>query len=281
MTYREVWQGLTALYGEGEAKAIADYLLDVRFGMTKADILCGGVEALSSQDESELNAMLMRLQKAEPVQYVLGQAEFRDRKFRVCSGVLIPRPETEELCEWIMSEYESKEGIDVLDICTGSGCIAVSLALDMKDKSNVHAWDISDEALAIAKENAKTLNADVHFEKRDALSLVPETCRWDIIVSNPPYICNKEKESMSANVIDYEPSIALFVPDSSPLLFYKAISDYAASSLKKGGNLYFEINPIYVEDIKTVLISLDFTDIEVKEDMLGKQRMMKACMGSR
>ena len=291
-TYQQLWQSLTPLYDAGEAQAIVRTVLDVEYGMTLTDIICGKVNELSSDEERNLEEIITRLQNGEPVQYVLGEADFAGRTFHVEPGVLIPRPETAELCQWIEENVSSLEADDpkqILDICTGSGCIAITLGLTIPN-SEVTGWDISEDALRIAQGNMEMLKAgNVRIEYQDALML-PEAAEiseaaepdsalaknWDIIVSNPPYICEKEKADMEKNVLEHEPSIALFVPDEDPLKFYRAIAEYASSALKPEGALYFEINPIYEKETREMLQSLGFKDIETKDDAFGKKRMMKA-----
>lgn len=273
MTYRELWRTLEPLYGNGEARAVTDYVLDVCFGLSKADILCGAVEEMTAEKTVELNKIFNRLTKGEPVQYVLGRAEFSGRWFNVRPGVLIPRPETEELCAWITADSKASGNPKVLDIGTGSGCIAITLQLDMPE-SKVTAWDISADALDAARENAQQLGANVNFVKQDALNAKPEG-EWDVIVSNPPYICEKEKKDMAVNVLEHEPHKALFVPDADPLLFYRAITRLAVQTLNKGGRLYFEINPIYADDTCRMMRAEGMTAVELRSDMYGKQRMAK------
>lgn len=285
-TYQEFWQSLTPLYDAGEAQAIVRTVLDVEYGMTLTDIICGKVNELSSDEERNLEEIITRLQNGEPVQYVLGEADFAGRTFHVEPGVLIPRPETAELCQWIeeeVSSLEADERKQILDICTGSGCIAITLGLNIPN-SEVTGWDISEDALRIAQGNVEMLKAgNVRIEYQNALML-PKAAEvesslskgWNIIVSNPPYICEKEKADMEKNVLEHEPSIALFVPDEDPLKFYRAIAEYASSALKSEGALYFEINPIYEKETREMLQSLGFKDIETKEDAFGKKRMMKA-----
>lgn len=285
-TYQQFWQSLTPLYDAGEAQAIVRTVLDVEYGMTLTDIICGKVNELSSDEERNLEEIITRLQNGEPVQYVLGEADFAGRTFHVEPGVLIPRPETAELCQWIeeeVSSLEADERKQILDICTGSGCIAITLGLNIPN-SEVTGWDISEDALRIAQGNVEMLKAgNVRIEYQDALML-PKTAEaesslskgWNIIVSNPPYICEKEKADMEKNVLEHEPSIALFVPDEDPLKFYRAIAEYASSALKSEGALYFEINPIYEKETREMLEELGFKDIETKEDAYGKKRMMKA-----
>lgn len=273
MTYRELWRTLEPLYGNGEARAITDYVLDVCFGLSKADILCGAVDEMTAEKTAELNKIFGRLTEGEPVQYVLGRAEFCGRWFDVRPGVLIPRPETEELCAWITADSKASASPKVLDIGTGSGCIAITLQLDMPE-SKVTAWDISADALDVARENAQQLGANVNFVKLDALNAKPEG-EWDVIVSNPPYICEKEKKDMAVNVLEHEPHTALFVPDADPLLFYRAITRLAVQTLNKGGRLYFEINPIYADDTCRMMQAEGMTAVELRSDMYGKQRMAK------
>ena len=296
-TYQQLWQSLTPLYDAGEAQAIVRTVLDVKYGMTLTDIICGKVNEISADEERKLEEIIIRLQKGEPVQYVLGEADFAGRTFHVEPGVLIPRPETAELCQWIekdmiektiVSSEDSPEDSSgnspqatddarrILDICTGSGCIAITLGLNIPN-SEVTGWDISEDALRIAQGNVEMLKArNVRIEYQDALALPKAAEAADLIVSNPPYICEKEKADMEKNVLEHEPSLALFVPDEDPLKFYRAIAEYASSALKSGGALYFEINPIYEKETREMLLKLDFKDIETKEDAFGKKRMMRA-----
>ena len=391
MTYEALWHRLSSLYDAGEAKAIVRLVLDVRFGMSFTDILCGKVSELSSDDQTELEKIMLRLEKGEPVQYVLGVAEFCGKQFRVSPSVLIPRPETEELCgmvgdfvgdfveggRWnVEGEMFEEEGVieeggrrkeegeylipekgqiipkeeqiipeegqiileeehiipekgkiilekddrirekedrirdkedrirekefRILDIGTGSGCIAITLALGIPG-AKVTAWDISDDALHIAKQNAHTLGADVLFEKRDILNISPSTfhiphsssnvpssnispssfllppsSKYSIIVSNPPYICHKEQPAMEKNVLEHEPHLALFVPDNDPLLFYRAIANYAIEALRTGGMLFFELNPVYANDTEKMIQELGFKNTELRKDQFGKLRFLKA-----
>ena len=300
-TYQQFWQSLTPLYDAGEAQAIVRTVLDVEYGMTLTDIICGKVNEISADEERKLEEIIIRLQKGEPVQYVLGEADFAGRTFHVEPGVLIPRPETAELCQWIEKDMIEKSIVSsgdssedspedssgnspqatddaklILDICTGSGCIAITLGLNIPN-SEVTGWDISEDALRIARGNVEMLKArNVRIEYQDALALPKAAEAADLIVSNPPYICEKEKADMEKNVLEHEPSLALFVPDEDPLKFYRAIAEYASSALKSGGALYFEINPIYEKETREMLLKLDFKDIETKEDAFGKKRMMRA-----
>ena len=286
MTYNELWRQLTQVYDDYEAKAIARMVYEVRFGLMPSDLFIGKDTQLSTDDQKLLAEITQRLLTGEPIQYVLGEAEFGGRTFHVEPGVLIPRPETYELCQWIMEERRGKreEGrnTSILDIGTGSGCIACTLAAELAD-AEVTAWDISDDALRIATENAKRTDVHVSFEKVDVLdtSLLnrerPAT-GLDIIVSNPPYICNKERATMERNVLEHEPELALFVPDDDPLLFYRTIARFAAKTLNPGGALYFEINPLYVSEMQQMLSEEGFSHTEIRNDQFGKQRFTKSCL---
>ena len=283
MTYRELWQSLTSRYTEPEAKAVARYLLEVGYGLSMTDILSGGAERLPA-DEMEENRR--RLLNGEPVQYVIGKAEFGGRIFKVSPAVLVPRPETYELCQWVEKEERGKRreerDYSLLDIGTGSGCIAITLALDMP-YAKVEAWDISEKALNIARQNAESLNAQVHFRQVDALneptedpSLFTLHSSLNIIISNPPYICKQEATAMEAHVLDHEPHQALFVPDDDPLLFYRAIAQYGMTALVAGGWLYFEINPLYHEVLEKMLDEMGYFGIEMRKDQFGQWRFARA-----
>ena len=372
MTYNQLWKRLTAIYNEREAQAIVRTVLDALFGMSLTDICLGKVTQLSADDTTRLEKIMQRLEKSEPVQYVLGAEWFAGRLFDVAPGVLIPRPETEDLVKWACDEAKEKEKEDnskeergkeekevskkgeaqkkeeqplssplkekkeglrkgkdaskkeeqplssplkekkeglrkgedapqkeeqhlssllknnkevsekgeevphpsILDIGTGSGCIAITVALALP-QARVTAWDISTDALAIAAGNAHRLGASVRFEHQDALNAPDDEERWDVIVSNPPYICDRERADMSDNVLSYEPELALFVPDSDPLLFYRAIARYASKALKPGGRLLFETNTAYVHEVAQTMADEGFTAIEVRNDCFGKPRMVK------
>lgn len=284
MTYDEMWRSLTSVYDEGEAKAVAKLALEELFGLSTADIYSGKVSELSPKDEESLREITRRLAAAEPVQYVTGRETFCQRQFRVEPGVLIPRPETEELCRWALESlttggmfgHSLGGGKRVLDIGTGSGCIAITIALDAP-LADVEAWDISPAAISTAKDNAWWLGAKVEIRKRDCLACgAEEEPVWDMIVSNPPYVCDSERKDMERNVLDYEPETALFVPDSDPLRFYKAIADYGTSALRNGGELYFEGNPAYTEDMVAMLRQKGYTAIETRQDQFGKERFVRA-----
>ena len=282
MTYNDLWRLLAQIYDEGEAKAIARMTYEERFGLSLSDIYLGKDTQLSADCQIDLEEIAKRLLQGEPIQYILGQAHFCGRTFMVNKHVLIPRPETEELCLWKPHPLPSPkgDGAKILDIGTGSGCIAITLAA-MYPKAKVTAWDISTEALEVARENARRNNVHVSFEQVDALHLTSDILHqtsslFSLIVSNPPYICNKERARMEDNVLKHEPHLALFVPDDDPLLFYRAIAQYSQKALKEDGWLYFEINPAYADSLWQLLSKLSYHDIEIKEDQYGKQRMIRA-----
>ena len=220
--------------------------------------------------------MLSRLQKNEPIQYVLGKETFCGLDFEVDSNVLIPRPETRELVEWIVADRKLDASCRILDIGTGSGCISISLAKFLSG-AEVEAWDISEGALEVARRNAVRNAVEVLFRQQDVLYVLPGDTRYDVIVSNPPYITEKEKLDMDANVLDWEPFTALFVPDADPLLFYRKIAELGLSMLNIGGALYFEINRAYGQETVSMLERLSYKQIELRKDEWGNDRMVKAC----
>ena len=273
MRYDEIWHRLATVYKQGEAKAVARMLLEEKFGMTHADILCGGVETLSADDTLWLESAVARLERSVPVQYVLGETMFCGNRIAVGEGVLIPRPETEWLVERAVAIADGAKDAKprVLDIGTGSGCIAVSVKKALPG-AYVEAWDVSADAIDIAEVNALRLNADISFRETDVLKAQPGDERWDIIVSNPPYVCDSERDGMDANVLEYEPATALFVPDSDPLLFYRAITRYAAATLNDGGRLLFECNTRFAKDTAELMRAEGFADAAVADDCFGMPR---------
>lgn len=295
MTYHDICQRLTPLYGPQEAKAMTRMLLEDLFSLSFADILRGATEHLSDADTLRLQQSVARLLDSEPLQYVTGTAFFCGHPFHVAPGVLIPRPETEWIVDTAVNLVTSSAP-RILDIGTGSGCIAISISLALADRHcHTEAWDISEDALRIATDNAERLGAEVKFRRRDALRLEEDfpaeenqggaevliadnasSASWDIIVSNPPYICNREAADMHANVLRHEPHLALFVPDTDPLLFYRAIARYAMRSLRKGGWLLFECNTLYAHDTARMASDMGFATSVVEDDCFGKPRFVKA-----
>ena len=225
--------------------------------------------------DRRLEDALDRLAKGEPLQYIIGYTPFCGLKFRVDGRVLIPRPETAELVEWVAADG-IKAGA-ILDIGTGSGCIAITLAHRLPG-CKVHGWDISDAALEVACDNNRLNGTYVEFSNADILTAQAQDCRYDVIVSNPPYVLESEKAQMENRVLDYEPHTALFVPDADPLLFYRAIAEFGKKALVRGGALYFEINPLESEAMKSMLSDAGYHDIEIRKDIFEKQRMIKAVL---
>ena len=351
MTYSEIWHRIATSYDDGEARAIARILIEELFGLSYADIVCGATEQLSADDTLRLDTAVRRIEQGEPLQHVLGYADFCSNRFCVNGSVLIPRPETEwlvdegaKLMDGCIASDETQHKAPhspkrILDIGTGSGCIAISLKLRLGD-AYVEAWDISEEALRTAESNAQALKAEVVFRKRDALkaevvfrkrdalkaekegcseeeclqggalvssaptgqamdsinsnegalvSSAPTeqamdsinyseanilTAPWDLIVSNPPYICDSERSAMDDNVLLHEPHTALFVPDDDPLRFYRAIARAGRRTLRPGGRLYFEIYERFADAMRRMLGEEGYTDTEVREDLNGKPRMI-------
>ena len=310
MTYSEIWHRIATSYDDGEARAIARILIEELFGLSYADIVCGATEQLSADDTLRLDTAVRRIEQGEPLQHVLGYADFCGNRFCVNGSVLIPRPETEwlvdegaKLMDGCIASDETQHKAPhspkrILDIGTGSGCIAISLKLRLGD-AYVEAWDISEEALRTAQNNADALKAEVVFRKRDALRAEGECLQggalvssapteqamdyeasttaapWDLIVSNPPYICDSERSAMDDNVLLHEPHTALFVPDDDPLRFYRAIARYALLTLNIGGSLLFECNTRYAEATGTMLRDMGFEEVTVSDDCFSLPRFVR------
>ena len=314
MTYSEIWHRIATSYDDGEARAIARILIEELFGLSYADIVCGATEQLSADDTLRLDTAVRRIEQGEPLQHVLGYADFCGNRFSVNSSVLIPRPETEwlvdegaKLMDGCIASDETQHKAPhspkrILDIGTGSGCIAISLKLRLGD-AYVEAWDISEEALRTAESNAQALKAEVTFRKRDALKAEEECLQggalvssaptgqtkdsinsneasttaapWDLIVSNPPYICDSERSAMDDNVLLHEPHTALFVPDDDPLRFYRAIARYALLTLNIGGSLLFECNTRYAEATGKMLRDMGFEEVTVSDDCFSLPRFVR------
>lgn len=276
MTYKQLSDLLLPTYGEREAKSIARLVMERRFGLSLADICMGKDTELSANDGKELEKIAHRLLTGEPVQYVLGSEWWRGREYAVGPSVLIPRPETEQLVTLALAcDAAQRPHPAVLDIGTGSGCIAVSMALELPG-SQVEAWDVSSQALSVAQANAKRLGAEVRFRLQDALCAPCDERAWDIIVSNPPYVCDSEKAQMHPNVLQHEPWTALFVADADPLLFYRHIANYAARALNCGGSLLFETNTRFAHDVQALMQQLGFGGVATHDDCFGMPRFVWA-----
>ena len=277
MTIREMrtWLAadLEATVGADEAKAIADAIMQDVKGYTAVDLALYGHRELLAETEERMRAIAKRVKDGEPLQYAIGKAYFHGRMFGVDTSTLIPRPETSQLVDMVADDYRNSCDTRLLDIGTGSGCIAISLALDIR-YSQVTAIDISPGALQMAESNAKALNAKVRFVQADALNLKASpmsNATYDAIVSNPPYVLASERKSMDKRVTDYEPPTALFVPDSDPLIFYRAIAQYAQDALSDGGRLYFEINPLCADELRKML-ARTFDRADIIKDYKGNNR---------
>jgi len=231
---------------------------------------------ISEEIKTDIQSVITRLQKEEPIQYILGSTCFYGLEFMVNKNVLIPRPETEELVSWVLEAIQEKE-VSVLDIGTGSGCIPISVK-NNAPKTQVTAIDISEEALIVAKANALTNKTDITFLRKDILQTKSLPEKYDIIISNPPYVRELEKEEMQNNVLENEPSLALFVSNDNPLIFYKKIADLAKQHLNNNGVLFFEINQYLGEETKTMLETKEFSNVTLKKDLFGKDRMIKAIL---
>lgn len=266
---------LRPIYGAGEAEAIIRIIFHYLKGWNTVDMVIHEGEPLSPFVISEINKILARLKRHEPIQYITGEARFHGMELHVTPDVLIPRPETDELVDIIADRAGERADLRVLDIGTGSGCIAIALARTLRFP-HVSALDISDKALAVARENASRLKAAVTFIHADIFKWDAPRDSYDIIVSNPPYVDESEKAGMDRNVLDHEPASALFVPDSDPLVFYRRIADVAATALAPGGFLYFEINPRHAEEMKALIAGKGFTGIEIIKDSFGKDRFLAA-----
>lgn len=274
--YNYIKQAINGQYPDTEASAIAKAILTDVFQLSTTDLYASKDMNFSTNQAEKLEVIITRLRANEPLQYILGNCYFCGLDFHVEPGVLIPRPETVELVEWIISDRKDNDSlIRILDIGTGSGCISISLAKNLP-QSEVHAWDISEDAIRIASDNANRLDANVRFRQTDALGQVPTDTMMNVIVSNPPYITEAERTGMDANVTDWEPDTALFVPDNTPLLFYERIADIGKQILTPDGTLYFEINQRFGTETVEMLRKKGYRNVELRKDLSGNDRMIKA-----
>ncbi|MBE6181949.1 MAG: peptide chain release factor N(5)-glutamine methyltransferase [Rikenellaceae bacterium] len=268
---RQIAAPLIALYGQREARSIALIVASELSQLPPSAFLTDPNAELFI---ANLPEVIKQLAAGQPVQYIIGNTEFYGRRFAVREGVLIPRPETEELVAWVIREMQGKQAT-LLDIGTGSGCIAASLALELPD-AKVFATDISETALAVSAENCRTLGAHVticHADMLGDLSVLFSE-RFDALISNPPYVPQSDLSTMHINVRDHEPHEALFVPDNDPLIFYRAIARHGRQILHPKGRLYFEIYHLFADTMCRMLTEEGYTDIKVREDLFGKPRML-------
>lgn len=279
MTVKEVadkaYRSLAPRFGEGEARWMVRLMMEEFKNYSPVDMAVRGDFDAGENVERHIDETVGRLLNGEPIQYIFGKARFYGMNLKATPDVLIPRPETEELVDLIVNDRGGERDLRVLDVCTGSGCIAIALARNLPF-SEVDAIDISREALAVARENASELKAAVSFKEGDALRMGADGAEYDIIVSNPPYIAEHERAEMDRNVLEHEPALALFVPDADPLRFYIAIARYALVALKEQGGLYFEINPLYASDLAGQMKTMGWSDVSIQPDMQKKSRFLIA-----
>lgn len=276
---QEFYSSLLGRYPSEEVGSFFTILSEKILNLKRIDLVLRSNNELSENQQQEFKNAVKRLQKFEPIQYITGETEFFSLPFKVNKHTLIPRPETEELVQWILDIRQTKDpaNLHILDIGTGSGCIAISLAKHLSH-SAVSALDISSEALKIAHRNAINNKVAITFEERDILKVSKLPKLYDIIVSNPPYVREMEKKAMHKNVLEYEPAAALFVSNVDPLVFYKAIARLAKHNLKPGGALFFEINEYLSETLSVELKNIGFNAIEIRKDLFGKDRMIKCAL---
>ncbi|WP_010662036.1 peptide chain release factor N(5)-glutamine methyltransferase [Marinilabilia salmonicolor] len=273
---RQFREELSQFYNVHEAFQFVWLIFDHLHGWTKTDMLLREDTKLTDSDHLFVQNVLERLKNHEPIQYIIGETEFFGLSFDVNPSVLIPRPETEELVEWILESVTADKSLRILDIGTGSGCIAVSLARHLPG-ATVTAWDVSSDALMVAENNARKNKAVVSFVQKDVLKITPDEMeQYDIIVSNPPYVRELEKDMMKENVLNHEPQLALFVEDHDPLVFYRHITRLATESLLPDGLLFFEINRDMGRETMELLADNGFRETELRKDLSGNFRMLKA-----
>ncbi|MBC7390086.1 MAG: peptide chain release factor N(5)-glutamine methyltransferase [Opitutaceae bacterium] len=273
---RKLTDELEPLYGRNEAKSISFLLIENIFGWYKTYIIAGEpLESFSNSIFSKLEAYMERLKKHEPIQYILGEAHFYGRKFFVDRTVLVPRPETEELASLIISQHKAKSEIKILDVGTGSGCIAITLDKELPP-SELYAMDIDKEALQTARKNAMIHNSQIMFVQDDIFHPQPSYPMFDVVVSNPPYVTESEIALMNRNVVEYEPNIALFVPDEDPIKYYTAIAEFCEFYLQPAGKLYFEINERLGNKVIEMLQSKGYKEIFLFKDFNNKNRIISA-----
>lgn len=277
--YRLLRRELMPLFGAGEATAMARLIFRCLKGWDTTGLVVHAGDILTPFILERIEDIIARLKNGEPLQYILGESRFYGMTMKVDRSTLIPRPETEELVDAIVAQSSSRSDLRVLDVGCGSGAIAIALSRNLRFPE-VTAIDISPEALDVARHNASALHASVKFIEADVFDWSPAADSFDIIVSNPPYICENEKSGMERNVLDYEPSTALFVPDSNPLMFYRRIAQVGLESLSDGGRLYFEINPCYANQLSRMLKELGYRNVEIWKDMSGKERFVSAVIQS-
>ena len=269
-------QELEGIYDRGEIDVFISYCFEAYVGFTKKDIFLKSADNISESQLLKFNSAIKQLKQERPIQYILGKADFYKLQFIVNEQVLIPRPETEELVDLVIRDHKQQEKLRILDIGTGSGCIAIALKKNIP-RADVHAWDVSADALKVARQNASNNGTEVIFIQRDILEVIPENqeVKYDCIVSNPPYIAFSEKAQIHKNVLAHEPHLALFVPDEDPLIFYKKITEFAFKHLSPSGKLYFEINASYGLETRHILVGKGFKNVRLINDLNNKNRILR------
>ena len=267
--------GLLGYYPKEEINTFFYRICEQHLGYTRIDVSLKSETPVNPETFEYFETIINRLLTYEPIQYILGTTVFFGLEFKVDSNVLIPRPETEELVAWILKQTDSSQSLKILDIGTGSGCIAISLAKHLPN-AEIYALDVSPKALEIAEFNAQQNAVKLNMIKANVLEWKPTDLSFDLIVSNPPYVRESEKERMAPNVLEHEPHLALFVENNNPLVFYRAIVELGKQTLKKQGQLYFEINEYLGEETQALFSSDTFEDVQLKSDIFGKHRMICA-----
>jgi release factor glutamine methyltransferase len=266
---------LPSVFEPSEIEVFFYRLVEHKLSLSKIDVILKSDFELNSEDELFFKNAIKELQQEKPIQYIIGNTHFYGLNFKVTEATLIPRPETEELVDWILKDHSNDDNISILDIGTGSGCIPISLAKNLPN-ANVTTLDVSEEAISIAKENANIHSVSVNFIHNNMLTYSNASQKYDVIVSNPPYVRNLEKQEIKKNVLEYEPHLALFVEDDNALIFYKKITEFAVNNLTENGVLYFEINQYLGQETADLVKGYGFSSVELRQDLSGNDRMLKA-----
>ncbi len=267
---------LLSVYELSEIEVLFYRLVEHQLSLSKIDVVLKSGFEVKSEDQLFFKSAIQELKEEKPIQYIIGSTEFYGLSFKVTEDTLIPRPETEELVDWIVKDNSDKNKLSILDIGTGSGCIPICLAKNLP-KGSISTLDVSEEAIKIAQENAKMNEVVVEFINDDILIYSGCSEKYDVIVSNPPYVRHIEKQEIKKNVLAYEPHLALFVEDSDPLIFYRKITEFAVENLTENGVLYFEINQYLGKETVDLVKRYGFTSVELRKDLSGNDRMLKAC----
>lgn len=280
-TLKEAFQNFQSLiqrnYDIDEARSIAQIVFKEILGYDTIQLILNENDLLPASLFEQLDYIAFQLNEHKPIQYIIGHTEFYGLNFEVNENVLIPRPETEELVDWVIKDHKDSKSLKILDIGTGSGCIPISLKFNLPS-ADVHTIDISTDAIAVAKKNANKNKVDINFIQQDVLAMSSISDDFDIVISNPPYVLESEKVEMRRNVLDYEPSLALFVSNTDPLIFYRKIIQLVETYSIKPTNLYFEINESYADELIKLLNIQNWQHIELRKDIRGKDRMLKAVL---